>query len=48
LEGCRLGNCTFGKLPLGKYAWEVASWEYAFGKVPLTEDISQIEVKTIL
>jgi len=37
-------GCTFGKLPLGKipmgschlgrYPWEVAAWEKAFGKVP--------------
>ena len=35
LGSCRLGNCTFGKLPLdlGKYLWEVATWEKSFGKV---------------
>ena len=35
LENVHLGNCTFGKnCHLGKYPWEVAAWEKAFGKVP--------------
>ena len=41
LRSCRLGYCTFGKLPLERNPWEVAAWEFnAFGLVPNTEKIS--------
>ena len=44
MGSCRIANGTFGKLSirkiplvschLGKYPWEVATWEKSFGKVP--------------
>ena len=32
LGSYRLGNCKFGKFPLGKYSWE-ETWEKSFGKI---------------